>query len=210
VHWVTLPWQVAVKTQAGYNWRVRTEERRFYDARGPVAALELSKSFVDAGLNVTREELPRLGRISTASSLYATWYKRVNLTKGRAEPTFCCIPIVGVPFSSWGQISRDLSGFDGNTTQGFLSQGVDWALLPGGITFRTTAAYRWRFRTKNRPFYNSYGPSVGVEFAHKYLQLGLERFWRRYPERNRPVSKEFQVYLSWYYRWDLKTLLSAK
>lgn len=210
VHWLTLPWKVEAKALAGYTWRVRTEERRFYDVRGPVVGVEFTKGFLDVGADFSRQEFPRLGRTSDTGTLYGVWYRRRDLAKGFAQPRLLCIPIVGAPLSTWGKLSRDFDNFEGNGAQGFVSQGVDWAKLPGAVTLRSVVSYRWRFRTENRRFYNSYGPAVGLELSRKTFDLGIERFWRRYPELPRPASKEFQAYLTWYHRWDLKDLRKKK
>lgn len=109
---------------------------------------------------------------------------------------------LGYPGSTWGNLSRDLDGLEGNGTMGNVRQGVDWAKLPGDVTFNTYGAYRWRFRSELRPFYNAAGPGVGFDFSRGALSLGMDFSWIRYPELGRD-TRDYSLYGAWYKRWDL-------
>ncbi len=201
VTWVKLPWDMPVRTFASYQWRFRTENRRFYNEHGPGVSLELSKAFVDLGLELAWQRYPELGRRNDQYELFASWYRRVDLARGAAIRPLG-IPIRGLPLSSWGRLAHDMNGIEGDGTQGWVSQGVDWARLPGGVSVTTFAAYRWRFRSENRPFYNMQGPAAGLEFGRGPVQAGFEHAWRRYPELGR-FERAFQFYITWYSAWDL-------
>lgn len=109
---------------------------------------------------------------------------------------------LGYPGSTWGNLSRDLAGLEGNGTMGNVRQGVDWAKLPAGVTFNTYAAYNWRLRSELRPFYNASGPGLGFNFSRGPLDFGMDFSWIRYPELDRD-TRDFSLYGLWYRRWDL-------
>ena len=123
------------------------------------------------------------------------------LLSGLAASAAAYAPL-GYPGSTWGNLSRDLDGLEGNGTMGNIRQGVDWAKLPGGVTFNTFGAYRWRFRSEQRPYYNAAGPGVGFDFSRGPLAAGLDLSWVRYPELSRD-TRDFLLYGSWYRRWDI-------
>lgn len=193
VRWPGLPGGVGVQTAAAYRWRVRTENRRFYDAHGPALTVEFDKSFVNWGLDLAWQRYPRLGRTDDRRELFLGWYKRLVWARaGRAA----------LPAAAWGRLSRDLDGFEGNGAMGWLSQGVESPQLPGGLVARALASYRWRLRSRERLFYNVHGPALGLELSGGGMDLGIENVWRRYPELGRSESA-LQLYLNWYFAWDL-------
>lgn len=203
VDWFHLPTNIPFKTYAAYKWRFRSENRPFYNAQGPALGLELSKWFLDLGLDFSWQRYPELGRNTREFEAYLAWYQRIDLAGKGAGKSLLGIPILGLPLSSWGKLTHDLSDIEGDGTMGWVSQGVEWAKLPGNVVFATLASYNWRFRSENRRFYNTHGPAVGVAFIRKPFELGLEYSWKRFPELGR-TTKEFQLTLNWYYSWDLK------
>ncbi len=110
--------------------------------------------------------------------------------------------LVGLPGSTWGTVTHDADGISGAGTMGFVNQGIDWTKLPGGVTLNTFAEYRWRLRSKNKDFYNTEGPALGVELRKSYFRLGVDYYWEHFTEIN-TTSENKEVYLAWYYDWDL-------
>lgn len=108
------------------------------------------------------------------------------------------------PGASWGGVSRDLSGFEGYGTQGWVKQGVTWARLPrwGGVPIQTFASYQWRFRSENTRFYNAHGPGLSLELSKGPLDGGLEFAWQRFPELAR-TDDRYELFAGWYKRIDL-------
>ncbi|HET6371468.1 MAG TPA: hypothetical protein VFG95_09740 [Nitrospiria bacterium] len=110
---------------------------------------------------------------------------------------------LGYPGSTWGQLSYDNDSLVGAGALGYINQGIDWTTLPGDIPVNTFAEFRYRFRTENNDFYNEYGGAVGVELRKWFLKFGIDYFWQRFPDLPESSDK-LQIYLSWYYDWDLK------
>lgn len=197
VTWTELPGNVAVQTFAYYNWRFRSENRLYYDSQGPSLSVEVRKGFLNAGVQTYWQQFPELRRQIDQHQAFLTWYKRFDLARGARLKPF------GLPFSTWGSLTRDFDGIEGNGTQGWVQQGINAAKLPGGVMVTPFAAYRWRFRSENRPYYNVHGPAVGLEFARGPVTLDIENAWRNYPELQRNETA-LQAYVSWFYEWDLK------
>lgn len=192
VRWGTLPGGVGVQTAAAYNWRVRTENRRFYDAHGPGVILELDKAFLTTGAELSWQRYPRLGRTDNKREFFLGWYKRVPVFKAGG---------VAFPLAAWGRVSRDLNGFEGTGSMGWFSFGPESPKLPGGFVARAMASYRWRLRTQERLFYNVHGPAVGVELSGHHVDIGLENIWRDYGELHRR-ERALQAYVGWFLPWD--------
>ena len=110
------------------------------------------------------------------------------------------------PGWTWGYVGRDLSGIDGNVTQGNAAQGVDWARLPLGFTFETYGGYSWRARSKNRDYFDARGPFVGAIAYRKGLTLGADYSWQEYPRLDE-TTRSPSVFASWYYRRDASPFL---
>lgn len=108
-----------------------------------------------------------------------------------------------LPGSTWGQISHDDDTLVGNGTMGYINQGIDWTTLPGGIKFNTFGEVRYRFRSENRAYYNTYGEALGLEFKKSIFHLGADYVWETYPELS-DHSNKVQYYLTWFYDWDLQ------
>lgn len=118
-----------------------------------------------------------------------------------AAPVFAYEP-VAYPGSTWGALTRDIDGLEGWGAQGSVKQGVTWLRLPLEVDVNTFAAYRWRFRSENRPFYNAQGPAVSLEFTKGFLDAGLDFSWQRFPEL-RETSDQYELFVGWYKRLDL-------
>ena len=115
---------------------------------------------------------------------------------------------LGYPGSTWGELSRDLDGLEGNATMGSVRQGIDWVKLPGGFVLNTFGVYRWRMRSELRPFFNAHGPGAGFNVSRGPLELGMDFSWIRYPELHRD-TRDFAVYGIWFKKWDLGPRLGS-
>lgn len=111
--------------------------------------------------------------------------------------------IEGFPGSTWGRASYEKSGIAGPSIMGYVNQGIDWVTLPGDLTVNTFAELRYRLRENNKEFFNAYGPAIGIELQRSPFHLGVDYYWEQYPELQE-TSNRVQLYLSWYYDWDLK------
>lgn len=111
--------------------------------------------------------------------------------------------LVGLPGSTWGQLTHDNGPLSGSGAMGNINQGIDWVKLPGDVTLDTYVEYRWRSRTRNKLYYDAQGPVVGVELKKSYFKLGADYYWERLVELHR-TSYDREFYLTWYYWWDLK------
>ncbi|MBI4060746.1 MAG: hypothetical protein HY403_04880 [Elusimicrobia bacterium] len=201
VTWTMLPGEMPLQTFAYYRVRSRTQNRPYFDAHGPALSAEISKDFLSLGTDFHWQRYPELGLREDHHELFAAWYKRVDLARGH-KPALFGGPLLGVPLSTWGRLTRDLDGIEGNGTQGWVQQGVDIIRLPGAVLVTPFAAYRWRLRSENRRYFNVHGPAAGLEFGRGPMQLGLEQAWRYYPELKR-TERAIQAYLTWFYEWDL-------
>ncbi len=202
VTWATLPWNVPFQSFAYYRVRSRSENRPFFNAHGPAFSVELSKGFATLGADFYWQQYPELRRREDHHELFASWYKRIDLARG-SKPKLLGVPLQGFPLTTWGRLSRDLDGLEGNGAQGWIQQGIDIVRLPGAIMVTPFTAYRWRIRSENRTFFNVHGPAIGIEFSRGPISLGFEQAWRRYPGLQR-TERAVQAYLAWYYEWDLK------
>ncbi len=203
VRWITLPGDLALETYAGYNLRVRTQNRFYYNAHGPALGLSLKRSPFEAGFDFSWSRFPERSRTFNNYEMFLTWYKKWNLAR-RLEDQHP-LGIVGLPFSTWGKLYHDLEGSEGDGSMGNVKQGIDWVRLPGGVVVTTFGAFRWRLRTEEIRWFNAHGPAAGVELSHGPVSLGIEHTWQWFPELKR-LNKTLRFYLTWYVSWDLKKL----
>ncbi len=199
VEWARLPADISFKTFAAYRWRLRVRNPDFFNAHGPAVIVQFSKAFIDAGVDLSRQRFPDLDRTVDQDELFAAWYKRVELA---GPPRLLGVPVLGFPLTTWGRVSHDMSGIEGDGTMGWVAQGVDWLRFRGGTTLTTAAYYKWRLRSQERQFYNVHGPSINVELRGDPFQAGVEYDWRTYPGLD-SREKALQLYLNWYYAWSL-------
>jgi len=130
------------------------------------------------------------------------WMIAVGVILSVWAPPAGAFDIEGLPGSTWGQLTYEGESLTGPGAQGYLNQGIDWITVPGGITVNTFAEFRYRGRSKNKTFYNAYGPALGLELQRSPLKLGVDYYWERFPELSES-SNRVQYYLGWYYEWDL-------
>lgn len=112
--------------------------------------------------------------------------------------------IQGFPGSTWGNITYDNNKVSGSGSMGNINQGVDWLTLPGDITLNTFAEYRYRIRSKNKQYYDTRGPALGLALKKSIFQLGVDLYWEHFPELNKTYNNR-EFYLVWFYDWNLKT-----
>ena len=201
IDWTTLPGGITVNTFAEFRYRLRTDNNDFYNAYGPALGLEFKKSIFHLGVDYYWERFPGLDETDDHWQIYLTMYYDWDL-KTKLLNTF---PFQGLPGATWDTFTHDFSSLVGSGAQGFINQGIDWTTLPGGIVFNTFAEFRYRLRTENNDFYNSYGPALGVEFRKSIFRLGFDYYWEHFPGLNEWDNK-WQIYLTMYYDWDLKSL----
>lgn len=108
--------------------------------------------------------------------------------------------ITGFPGYTWGVVSDDINGDTGAGISTFVNQGVDWFILPHNITFNTYAEYRYKYRNRDKYWYDSNGPAIGLEFRKTPFSLGAEYFWEKYTEQNK-FDPSRRAYLTWYHDW---------
>jgi hypothetical protein len=108
------------------------------------------------------------------------------------------------PGGTWGNFSRASDGLEGTGSQGWVKQGVTW-LSPGGYDLNTYGAYSWRVRTKNKTYYNVYGPGLVAAVEKNPFSLGVQYDWLRYPDRPQNTESA-SMYAGWYYSLDMAEL----
>ena len=110
---------------------------------------------------------------------------------------------LALPLSTWGRLNYELHGVEGSGSQGWIKQRVDWCSLGSRWLFNTYGAFNWRLRAENQTFYDANGPSLGLAFSRDGLDLGMEYLWQYFP-RLRTTTRTLNIFLSWFYGWDLK------
>ena len=192
-----------LNTYAEYSWRMRTKNQHYYTAYGPVLMAALEKGPASLGIEYNWLHYPLASRTSNYAALFGIWYYTTDsyilAGKSGGKPH----SPQALPLSSWGRLNYDLQGIEGSGSQGWVKQGADWFSVGRGWMFDTYAAYNWRLRTKSRNYYNAFGPSLGVECSKSPAKIGLEYLWQRFPQ-DRISTRTFNLYLTWYYGWDLK------
>jgi hypothetical protein len=104
---------------------------------------------------------------------------------------------VAYPGAIWNRTAFDFNNVEGFGEQGNLAQGVQWLTLPGDIAFTTFLQYRWRVRTLNQTYYDSHGPTIGVDFAKGIFHFGLQHERQYYPGLSERLEYP-SLYLTWY------------
>ena len=207
VRWITLPYKIQLETFAAYRWRLRSQNRRFFNAHGPAVVLQMSRSAFDLGFDFHWSRFPERDRTFKNFEFFLKWYKRWNIARILGFKRLAGVPIVAMPLSTWGELAHDLEDVEGDSSMGWVTQGIHWFKLPGGFTFDTFVAYRWRVRTERKRFFNAYGPAVGVEFDNGPLRLGVDHTWKKFPQLG-TLDKTFRLYMIWYTAWNLKAVKS--
>ena len=203
INWTTLPGGITFNTFAEFRYRLRTENNDFYNSYGPALGIEFQKSPFNLGADYYWQRFPGLDETDAKFQIYLTLYYDWDLkTKIRALSP---LPFQGLSGSTWDIFSHDFDSLVGSGAQGYINQGIDWTTLPGGITFNTFAEFRYRLRSENNDFYNSYGPALGIEFRKSIFKVGTDYYWERFPGLDETDAK-FQIYVTMYADWDLKRL----
>jgi len=104
---------------------------------------------------------------------------------------------VGYPGAAYVNASRNFDGLEGSGSQGWVRQGVTW-LRVKGLDLNTYGEYSWRVRTKNKTYYNVYGPGLTVALEKGPFSLGAENTWLRYPKLP-ATTRNAALFGSWYY-----------
>jgi len=203
VDWFKLPLGVTCDTFGGYNWRFRTLNKDYFNAHGPEVGMVLKKGPIGVGADFVWLYYPELRRTSRDFAFFADWYETWNIAKALGAPSWHGHAVRGLPLTTWGRMSHDLNATEGQGSQGWVKQGIHWIDLPYKVGLVTYGSYNWRVRSKNRPYYNTHGPSAGLSLEQRYVNLGLEYAWRNFPELQRS-TRSLQLYLTWYFDWDLK------
>ncbi len=202
VRWVRFPGALDLDTYGVYNWRVRTRNKTYYNTHGPSLIAAIEKGPFSVGAEFAWLRYPDQPLNAKNYALFAGWYASQDVSKWTGSPSAGGYEPLALPLSLWGKMSYDLHGEEGSGSMGWVKQGVDWFSL-GGWRFNTYGAYNWRLRSKNRTYYDVYGPSVGAVFRRRYFDVGAECYWQRFPQLYR-TARTFNISLGWYYSWDLK------
>ncbi len=203
IDWVELPGEIMVNTYAEYSLRDRTKKETYYDARGPSVGIKFEKSYFNLGAEYYWTDYPKQNERDTGYKYTFGWYYSKDLKKKDQDLLiFNKIPAEGLPFSTWGKLSHDASGFTGSGGMGWIQQGIDWVTLPWDVTVNTYLKYSYRGRSKEDTYYDARGPSVGLELSKSYFSLGVSYFWEEFPVLNER-HETAQIFAGWYYTWDL-------
>ena len=204
VRWATLPGGLGLETYGSYRWRYRTQNQRFYDAQGPAAGVSLGKGPIDVGVDLAWRSYPQLDRRDRSLLYYLTLYKSVDFLKLAQVRPPRLLPGLEIPITTWGNLSHDLDGIEGDSVMGWVKIGATWFKYRK-VRATTYGSYRVRSRTKNQLYYNASGPSVGLELGRAPLTLSVQYMWTRY-EMLRRESNDLRLEATWYQAWDLKDL----
>jgi hypothetical protein len=205
VDWFALPGKLVFDTYGGYSWRARTSNQQFFDVNGPYAGASLSRGPFKVGGEYAAQTYPLLDQTTHDYILYGSVYKSADLSPWTGLPSWDAHKALAVPATVWARVEKDFNGIEGFGSIGWVEQGVDWTKLPGGVTFETFGAFRWILRSLNDQYYDEYGPALGVQLKRGPLDLDLEYAWRYYPHL-REYQNGPQIFLTWYFDWDLAKL----
>ncbi len=206
VDWFDLPGNIPVDTYGEYSWMGRSLNRRYYNDYGPGVGIMLSKSIFDFGADFSWDRYPGLYQTVNYYTLFMQWYDLKDWSNTTHIHKIAGIPILGMPLWTWGTTFYDLThAVEGNGTQGYINQGIDWFKLPwGDAVFDTYAAYNWRLRTLNSTYFNAYGPGLGSQISIGIFKFAVEYDWMKYPQLGGNFNS-FQFFFTWYSNWDLKS-----
>jgi len=207
IDWVELPGDIVVNTFVEYRYSKRTKDRTYFDAQGEAAGIDFKRSPFHGGVERFREDQEGLGTTSYVTRAYLSWYTdwykymRKRLDEGQSG-WFNPVSLSG---STWGRVRHELDRTEYTTVQFNINQGVDWFTLPGDINFNTYFEPRFSYRSRDADYYNSLGPSIGMELQRSPFKLGTD-FYREYFTERHVWESTWRLYFNWYYNWDLKNL----
>jgi uncharacterized protein YegP (UPF0339 family) len=206
VRWYTFPFKIQLESYGAYHWRMRSENRRFYNVHGPAVGTKLGWWIFDAGIEQSWETFPELtgtDNKSSAGEYYIGWYDKWDWMQAFPGADWGNLIYKAMPFTTWGHLAHNLDGIQGDSIMGKVRQGFLIRRFAKSIELTTFGAYRWRFRTKNRRFFNAHGPAVGIALDFGNVDLTVDYSWLTYPELSRKTNSA-QFHLGWYFDWDLK------
>jgi hypothetical protein len=204
VDWFKAPGDLTFDTFGGYYWMQRTLNQTYFDENAPYVGAMFSRGSWSVGGQYYWETFPALGQYTGDFQPFITWYKVIDLGK----PSWLSKKALDAPFSTWGRLEHDSTAIQGYTTMGWFQQGIDWFKLPGGIVFDTFGAFRWMERSRDQQYFDEVDPAVGFAFIRGSVYLNIEYDWERYPDIPETVEGP-QIYLSWYFSYDLKKLMQT-
>lgn len=206
IEWVKLPGDIIFSTFAEYGYRNRTRDNLYYYARSKTLGLELERSPFKLGTKYSWVISPEQDKTDLIKSLYLRgyqeWYKFMKRKLRKSWLKF-----EAFSGSTYGRITHDLDNRTGTGISGYINQGIDWFTLPGEITFNTYVEYRYSFRSRDNFYYNAQSPGLGMMFTKSPFELGIEYFWKNFTEQ-KVTEQRWEVYLRWYYDWDLKSYIN--
>jgi len=104
------------------------------------------------------------------------------------------------PGSTWGRLVHDNDTVGGNGVQWNVVQGVELYKFPSDIVLNAYGALNHRSRENNALYYNSEGPSGGIELRKGPVSLGYEYFKERLPKLQRTsINKAY--YAKGFFDW---------
>jgi len=194
IDWYRFPGDIILNTFFRFSQRRRTLNTRFYNEEGPTVGIELDKGPLSVGFDYFEEYFTELRETSITREFFSTGF--FDWTLGNTAGAF------EYPGSFWFFANYDLSGLTGSGLMGFVRQGIELYRFPKNITFTAYAEYDYRGRTKERKYYDSNGPMVGLELVKSPFNLGVDYFWETFPALHES-SQRFQIYFGWYTSWEL-------
>jgi len=81
IDWVKLPGGITLNTFLEFRYRLRNENRDFYNAYGEAVGLELKKPPFRLGVDYYWERFPNLGERSNKLQFYLSWFYDWDLMK---------------------------------------------------------------------------------------------------------------------------------
>jgi hypothetical protein len=74
IDWVTLPGDLTLNTFVELRYRLRENNKEFFNAHGPVLGVELRRSPFHLGVDYYWEQYPELNERSNRLQFYLSWY----------------------------------------------------------------------------------------------------------------------------------------
>ena len=99
IDWKTFPGKIVLNTFGELRYRLRSENRPYYNAYGEALGIELRKSSFHLGVDYLWERYPELADYSNKVELYFTWFLDWDLKHKETTPKSEEPMINGKPFS---------------------------------------------------------------------------------------------------------------
>jgi len=81
IDWITLPGDLTLNTFAELRYRLREDNKEFYNGYGPVIGVELRRSPWHIGMDYYWERYPELSETSNRLQFYVSWFHDWDLKK---------------------------------------------------------------------------------------------------------------------------------